>query len=74
MPGLDPGIHRKNVSFKRMDCRVISAFTRVSDALCPAMAKRIDRSLFVTRGLDPRSIFFAKTFFEADGLPGQARQ
>jgi hypothetical protein len=22
---------------KRMDCRVISAFTRVFDALCPAM-------------------------------------
>jgi hypothetical protein len=22
MPGLDPGIHRKNVSFSRMDCRV----------------------------------------------------
>jgi hypothetical protein len=22
MPGLDPGIHRKNVSFSAMDCRV----------------------------------------------------
>jgi hypothetical protein len=22
MPGLDPGIHRKNVSFSGMDCRV----------------------------------------------------
>src|SRR6266567_7667894 len=37
MPGPDPGIHRKKTSSKRMDCRVISAFTRVFDALCPAM-------------------------------------
>jgi|SRR5258708_25892419 hypothetical protein len=36
MRGLDPRIHRKNFS-KRMDCRVISAFTRVFNALCPAM-------------------------------------
>src|SRR5262245_23482797 len=29
MPGLDPGIHRKSISSARMDCRVISASTRV---------------------------------------------
>src|SRR5262245_40053613 len=34
MPGLDPGIHHLR---KKMDCRVVSAFTRVFNALCPAM-------------------------------------
>jgi hypothetical protein len=36
---VDPRIHlvRKNFLRKRMDCRVISAFTRVFNALCPAM-------------------------------------
>jgi hypothetical protein len=30
MPGLDPGIHHKErLRAKKMDCRVISAFTRV---------------------------------------------
>jgi hypothetical protein len=28
---------RKRLFAKQMDCRVISAFTRVFDALCPAM-------------------------------------
>src|SRR5262245_28410223 len=38
MPGLDPGIHRKEALHSRMmDRRGISAFTRVFDALCPAM-------------------------------------
>jgi hypothetical protein len=38
MRGLDPRIHRKKaILSKRMDCRVISAFTRVFNALCPAM-------------------------------------
>src|SRR5215468_11536228 len=39
MPGLYPGIHLlcKTILRRRMDCRVISAFTRVFDALCPAM-------------------------------------
>jgi hypothetical protein len=38
MRGLDPRIHRKKQLFsKRMDCRVISAFTRVFNAVCPAM-------------------------------------
>src|SRR6266403_6042174 len=33
--GLDPRVHRSSQEFlaKRMDCRVISAFTRVFDAL-----------------------------------------
>src|SRR5215831_19307394 len=39
MRGLDPRIHRKSNSFEAMDCRVISAFTRVFNALCPAMTK-----------------------------------
>src|SRR5438552_10185812 len=36
--GLDPAIHplRKNLLAKKMDARVISAFTRVFDALLPA--------------------------------------
>src|SRR5262245_55245879 len=39
MRGLDPRIHLlgKKVLRRWMDCRVISAFTRVFDALCPAM-------------------------------------
>src|SRR5262245_9640256 len=55
-----------------MDCRVISAFTRVFDALCPAMTKRIDRGVSPSpAGLTRRSIFFAKAFDEEDGLvPG----
>jgi len=30
-------LFRKTLFAKEMDCRVISAFTRVFDALCPAM-------------------------------------
>src|SRR5215472_8518916 len=39
--GLDPRVHHSSQELfaKRMDCRVISAFTRVFDALCPAMTK-----------------------------------
>jgi NitT/TauT family transport system permease protein len=36
-PGLDPGVH---LFRKKMDGRVISAFTRVFNALCPAMTRR----------------------------------
>src|SRR5258708_32876177 len=37
--GLDPRVHRSSQKLfaKRMDCRGVSAFTRVFDALCPAM-------------------------------------
>jgi len=37
--GPDPAIHllRKNLLTKAMDARVISAFTRVFNALCPRM-------------------------------------
>jgi hypothetical protein len=50
MPGLDPGIHRKKLFIaKRMDCRVISAFTRVFNALCPAMtAEETELSPFLS--------------------------
>jgi len=36
--GLDSAIHRLRKTFfvKEMDARVVSAFTRVFDALCPA--------------------------------------
>jgi hypothetical protein len=39
MPGLVPGIHvfRLPLSKKVVDGRATSAFTRVFDALCPAM-------------------------------------
>ena len=40
--GLDPAIHhlRENLLAKKMDARVISAFTRVFDALLPRMTNR----------------------------------
>src|SRR6266536_1749911 len=43
MRGLDPRIHppSQKVLTKMMDCRVISAFTRVFDALLPANAVAI---------------------------------
>src|SRR5262245_15196690 len=61
MPGLDPGIHPKEaLQPKRMDCRVISAFTRVFDALCPA--KTVDRSVpTVGRCPPPRPPNFSTT-------------
>jgi hypothetical protein len=42
MPGLGPGIHVFLVALSEdVDGRDISAFTRVFDALCPAMTWRV---------------------------------
>ena len=55
--GLDPAIHRflQNVFAKKMDARVISAFTRVFDALLPAHDPVVYPSWNAARGLDHRS-------------------
>jgi hypothetical protein len=47
--GLDPRVHHslQELFAKRMDCRVISAFTRVFDALCPAMTKWVKTTAMV---------------------------
>jgi hypothetical protein len=39
MPGLVPGIHVFGSAKEDVDGRDISAFTRVFDALCPAMTR-----------------------------------
>src|SRR5262249_44430159 len=51
--GLDPQVHRKNASLKRMDCRGLSAFTRVFDALCPAMTESAENLLVPQGGFEP---------------------
>jgi hypothetical protein len=68
MAGLDPAIHPFAKTFtKKMDPRVISASTRVFDALLPAGD---DGALtLVIAGLDP-----AKTRYHRSSWPGLAPQ
>src|SRR5262249_29081197 len=56
-----------------MDCRVISAFTRVFDALCPAMTKGIDRSPTTSpAGLTRGSIVLRKNFPRRGWIAGSS--
>jgi hypothetical protein len=55
MPGLVPGIHVflfHDCSKQDVDGRDTSAFTRVFDALCPAMTPRVSHRLFQIKASD----------------------